>query len=578
MRKFFILLLSVLLFSSMLQSYALAMEADNSFTEIMEMVQKNIGPGKAKGAVISVIKDGKIEICQGLGFADEENSIKADGYKTAFRIGSISKTFVAVAAQILVQDGRLDMNTDISKYLETDFPKLRWPVTMHQLLSNTAGFEDMVTGMAVFNVSDTEPLSTSVRRYMPEQVFTPGEITSYSNYGIALAAYVVQQVAGQDFSKFCSDNIFLPLHMSRTTFEFMHDIVYVSKPYRPDGNETLEPYMNLYPEGSAVSTAEDMAKYMQWLMDTDDSRVLSGPYKQELFKSQFSMDNDIPGVGYTWNIKSRNGHLYYDKKGETLHFYSRIALYPNAGTGIFLSFNTFLSEHEINAIMNRAADLLYGKAGIPYDSPASEPDISGSYVNNWSNFTTPEKILRYIVPGKIIHIKSTPEKGFTLNGKAITLLGENTYLSPMGILKFLKKGDDTIIATEAAITFTRLPFPQYSALVLAFPVLFVVSVLACFIEQLICLIRKKSRKNCGIIVLCSAAQLLAFISLCMLLYYGIVSFSLLNYTVPLKICGYIILGSTILGAAHVVSLKPVPVSWCMWGSSFCIWMLFMNIL
>jgi CubicO group peptidase (beta-lactamase class C family) len=66
-------------------------------------------------------------------------------------------------------------------------------MTMHDLLTHTAGFEDRVTGMAVVNVSDTEPLAVSVRKYMPAQVFTPGETVSYSNHGIALAAYVIER-------------------------------------------------------------------------------------------------------------------------------------------------------------------------------------------------------------------------------------------------------------------------------------------------------------------------------------------------------------------------------------------------
>lgn len=131
---------------------------------------------------------------------------------------------------------------------------------MRMLLTHSAGFEDPVTGAAVPNVSDTLPLSVSVRRYKPAQSIKAGVI-SYSNYGIALAAYVVERAAGQDFAAFCRAEIFLPLGMTHTTFEHMHDVAYVAKPYLPDGRETLELYMNLYPEGSAVSTAADMAAY-----------------------------------------------------------------------------------------------------------------------------------------------------------------------------------------------------------------------------------------------------------------------------------------------------------------------------
>lgn len=150
----------------------------------------------------------------------------------------------------------------------------------------------------------------------------------------------------------------MPLGMKGTTFEYMQDIVYVSKPYLPNGQETLEPYINLYPEGSALSTAADMANYISWLLDRQDNRVLSQQAKKELFDRQFTMAGELAGMGCTWNRKTGNGRLYYDKKGETLNFYSRIALYPEAGAGIFFSSNTYLPEAEINALMDKAAALL----------------------------------------------------------------------------------------------------------------------------------------------------------------------------------------------------------------------------
>lgn len=70
----------------------------------------------------------------------------------------------------------------------------------------------------------------------------PGEISSYSNYGIALAAYVIESIAEVDFAKFCMERIFLPLEMNYTTYEYIHDVTYVSKAYLPDGNEAIDTY------------------------------------------------------------------------------------------------------------------------------------------------------------------------------------------------------------------------------------------------------------------------------------------------------------------------------------------------
>ncbi len=73
---------------------------------------------------------------------------------------------------------------------------------MQHLLTHTGGFEENITGMAVVNYSDTEPLSLTVRKYMPNQIYKSGEIASYSNYGIALAAYVIERATGIDFAEY----------------------------------------------------------------------------------------------------------------------------------------------------------------------------------------------------------------------------------------------------------------------------------------------------------------------------------------------------------------------------------------
>ena len=382
-----IIILVMLILSTVITS-AFAQETktnDNELENTLDaIINLTVQSGKAKGSVLSIVENGDINLSKGYGFADEYNDYLADSENTAFRIGSVSKTFVAVAAEILNQEGKLDMNQDISIYLESDFPKLAYPVTMHQLLTHTAGFEDMITGIAVSNVSDTESLFISVRKYMPSQMFKPGEVVSYSNYGIALAAYVVERISNQDFSRFCEDEIFLPLEMNKTTFKHMHDIVYVSKPYLPNGDETIEPFMNLYPEGSAVSTADDMAKYMIWLLNSEDTRVLSQKFKNEILSKQFAMSDNLSGMGYTWTRKTRNDSIYYIKKGETLNFYSRIVLYPQKNTGIFLSFNTYVPEEEINTIIEKATDLLYGKKIKPeLNSGNASINIKGLNFKHW---------------------------------------------------------------------------------------------------------------------------------------------------------------------------------------------------
>lgn len=584
MKNFLNVVLMTLFILILTGTSVLAQEGAN-INEVLDKALKEIvETKKVKGAILTVISNqDENELIKGYGYADEYSNILADGEKTAFRIGSISKTFVAVAALKLSEEGSLDMNKDISSYLSNDFPKFKYPITMHQLLTHTAGFEDMVTGIAVFNVSDTEPLSTSVSQHMPDQVFKPGEIISYSNYSIALAALVVENISGMDFGEYCQENIFKVLNMERTTFKHMQDISFVSKPYTPNGKETLEPFMNLYPEGSAVSTAEDMAKYMKWLI-TDDGRILSKEHKEKLFDKQFSMVDEFSGIGYIWNRKERNGNMYFDKKGETLHFYSRIALYPEKNSAVFLSFNTYLPEHEINELMNKATDELYGKTTeIDTYSGLGDLDIRGSYVNNWSNFTTPEKILNYILPGKLLKISGSIDKGFYLNGERMFQIGEDTYNTPSGIFKFLSEDGKVVIATESAITYSKIPVWQYVWVQNMVVILFVLFAVGCLLVELYIISKGKSDKYRRIILICSGFQFLAFFALSLLVYKGIVSFSLLNLLPYLRLCGWLIISTSLVGVlcsfyinAKYNRLIPFTIIWNLASIIFCVWLSVLN--
>jgi len=574
LRKKFIIFLIVLFISSM---PAFAAENQDIGTDIGGMVNKLVEDGKSKGAVLSVIQDGELILCNGYGFADEYHNIASDGKLTAFRIGSVSKTFAAVAAQILNQQGRLDMNSDISVYLKDNIPELKYPVTMHQLLTHTAGFEELMTGIAVLDVSNAEPLAVSLHKYMPEQIFKPGESSSYSNYGIALAAYVVETIAEIPFSQFCMENIFLPLDMNRTTYEYMHDVVYVSSAYLPDGRETTEPYINLYPEGSAVSTAEDMAKYMSWLLDDTDNRVLSGKYKAELFEKQFSMSPELEGTGYVWSRKERNGKIYYDKKGETLNFYTRIALYPEENAGIFLSFNTYVPENEINDVMMKAVDLLYGKQEEEIKGEVnSSIDVRGIYVNNWSSVKTPEKILSCLIPGKMLNIKETGGD-ILLNGEKISLIGDNMYSSFMGKIKFIDKEDSIIIATESPLTYSRVSFLQSKIIQACVLILFIASAFVCLIMGIV---DKKM-----IFIAAALIQILSILGLCLLVLKGIQNYSILQYACYMSISGWLIAASCVYGVIYTVIMKInsnktsiIYKVWSLSGILFIAWLFNFNII
>ncbi len=591
MKKKLISLLIMIAFSMTFSISILALAKDQPIIsnrditeEFDKAIEDVITAGKAKGATATLVFGGEVAMKKGYGYEDETSNILADGTYTGFRIGSVSKTFVAVAALVAMQDGLIKMNTDISQYLESDFPKLKYPVTMQNLLTHTGGFEENISGMAVVNYSDTEPLSLTVRKYMPNQIYKVEEIASYSNYGIALAAHVIERVTGEDFADYCMDKIFLPLNMRRTTYAHMHNIVKVSHAYLPNGKETMDLFMNLYPEGSMVTTADDMSKYIQWLLGNDDV-VLRVDNKKKLFDRQYAMADELGGIGYVWNRYQRNGIMYYMKKGETLHFYTRLMVIPELKAGLFLSFNTYVPDEEIGVIISKVIDELLGEKEKPLVQKDATIDIAGCYVNAWSSFTTAEKLIRFLVPGKMMDIDGSLSKGYIINGEKIIHIGNNAYDTSFGTVKFFVKDSKILLATDYSQTYIKINGLENEGITLLIALLFIVST---FLYVVICLIIRFKRKKMPIIhFIMTILQIVALLGLGAALLIGLLQYSILAYTLYINIASWIIVVATLIKLIDSLKYKEgqenklikfISISNSIISIAFCLVLLNLNLL
>lgn len=110
------------------------------------------------------------------------------------------------------------MNVPITKYIGEDFIKFKYPITMKNLLTHTAGFEDAVNEFVVNSESELQTLEQFVRLHKPDQPFKPGEVMAYSNYGVGLAGYVIEKITVMPFDKYVQEKILLPLDMNYTTY------------------------------------------------------------------------------------------------------------------------------------------------------------------------------------------------------------------------------------------------------------------------------------------------------------------------------------------------------------------------
>ena len=156
--------------------------------------------GGIPGAVVTVVKDGKLLTARGFGYADLAKKTPVDPDRTLFRPGSVSKLFTWTAVMQLVEQGKLDLDTDINKYLDFKIPPYHGqPVTLRQIMTHTAGFEEATRDTVTHDPKAFIALETYIKRWTPERIYAPGTTPAYSNWATTLAGYIVQRVSGQDF-------------------------------------------------------------------------------------------------------------------------------------------------------------------------------------------------------------------------------------------------------------------------------------------------------------------------------------------------------------------------------------------
>ena len=245
------------------------------------LIQTHLRDKHIAGATVSIVQDGKILLARGYGFSDVKKHLPAKADSTLFRIGSISKMFIWISVMQLVSQGKLKLEEDINHYLK-DFKipeTYSKPITLKDLMTHTAGFEDRVIGLFGTDSTSLKPLGEILKRELPARVRPPAITASYSNHGAGIAAYIVEQVSGMSFNNYVEKNILQPLRMNVTSFHQPLPKVLrpmMSKGYKFEEGELMEQpfeYVPLYPVGSAASSASDMVKFMLAILNY-------GRYKQ----------------------------------------------------------------------------------------------------------------------------------------------------------------------------------------------------------------------------------------------------------------------------------------------------------
>jgi CubicO group peptidase (beta-lactamase class C family) len=307
--------------------------------------------GNIAGATVAVVANGQIIFAKGYGYADVKTRAPVIADETLFRPGSVSKTFTWTAVMQLVQAGKLDLDRDINDYLDFKIPEKYGPITLRNLMTHTPGFEDTFSGTFFTSARQLVPYREYLVKHIPAEIFPPGKIVAYSNYGAMLAGYIVQRVSGEPFDEYIAQHIFQPLGMDHSTFEqplpasLVKDMSkgYVTATNKPGKFE----YVEVAPAGSLSSTATDMAHFMIAQLQGgsyDGASILSPATTQLMHTPQSRMAPGMNGFDLGFYQENRNGLRIIGHAGDTDYFHSDLHLLLDKDVGFFISLNSLGTE------------------------------------------------------------------------------------------------------------------------------------------------------------------------------------------------------------------------------------------
>ena len=424
------------------------------------------------GASLAVVMDGEMALAGGYGYADLHAGTPVDADTTLFRVASITKLFTWTAVMQQVERGALYLDTDINAYLTgfqipDTFPQ---PITLSHLMAHTAGFEDRGFETLALAGDPVAPLGRYLAEHIPARVRPPGEVSTYSNYGAALAGHIVAQEAGTTYEDYVEREILQPLVMAHSSAQQpvpaglagneAQGYLYRAGEHRP-APAVVE---RMAPAGAISASAADMARFMLAQLNSgvwSGGRVLDAATVREMQAQSFSHHPSLPGWAHGFQEMDINGRRVLFHDGSLQGFTSVLLISPADGLGLFLVANGG-SGGALDDFLQRFFDRYYpGAMGLPEDAalPSGDPPVAGWYQTARRPHTTIEVLSRQVYVAEA----ETPRVGaLTFLGRKWTHVAPLLYQSPDGdLLAFLANEDGRVTgAALGGLALDRMGWPD----------------------------------------------------------------------------------------------------------------------
>lgn len=325
------------------------------------------------GATALISKKGQIIYKKAFGMANLELNVPMQT-ENVFRIGSISKQFTAIAILQLMEQGKLSLQDDITKFIP-DYPTHGHKITVEHLLTHTSGIKSYTNMIEFGPISRLDKKPEELIQFFKNQPmeFAPGTKWNYNNSGYFLLGYIIEKVSGKTYPEYIEENIFKALGMNNSYYGSDSKIIKNrAAAYGKDdiGFVNAEPLsMTLpYAAGSLQSTVEDLYKWNQAVLTY---KLVKKETLDKAFTPYVLADGKQTDYGYGWGIENIQGSTAIQHGGGIPGFLTKGIYLPKEDVFVAVFSNCDCNSPEETAV--KLAALTIGK---PFEYTESKVDTS----------------------------------------------------------------------------------------------------------------------------------------------------------------------------------------------------------
>lgn len=312
---------------------------DEKIKKIEEFVKMQMKRDRATGLTIGFQKD-NFRWVKGFGLADLENRVPTKP-ESSYRMASVTKPMTAVGILTLVEQGKINLDDEVQKYVPY-FPKKKYPVKIRQLLGHLGGISHYRNYDLEGHFKTHKSTREAIRVFENfDLVNEPGTRYSYTSYGYNLLGAVIEGASGKSYGEYMTENVWKPLGMSSTILDTPDKII----PNRVKGyrlrngkleNSEFVDISSRFAAGGIRSTVHDM---LNFAIGMTEGKLLSDKMREEMWTSQMTKNGYRVGYGYGWRVGSPNGRYMVGHSGSQAETKTQLLSFPNEKFAVAVAIN-----------------------------------------------------------------------------------------------------------------------------------------------------------------------------------------------------------------------------------------------